>query len=246
MASNLNKLVKIAEILDNSGNFAVSDKIDNLIKTSQNLFGTMPGDFEPTSAPQTGHRLIDMQFEDMGDAAGSLFGEFRFSPYKSNYGPSGPKVLPTLTPAQFAELAKTERGRRYIAQMQMSGALEGANYMNLSNEGIRNIRQFVKMNLSTGVSRERQQEFLNNILPTTMKDQIARVLQTFPVNQWSGRIAEFTSLANEVPQYSNQIKNLVNNAVKSALGSMKRSNEEQYNKIALDPKFKDFSNKFSV
>ena len=250
MAYNLSKFVRIAEILDKAGKFAISDKLDNVIKTSQNLFGTMPGEYAPTGPPKTGNPIIDMLYTDMSDAAGSPFaggGMFdRFSPYKSKYGPSGPKVLPTLTPAQFAELSKTEQGRKYITQMQLTGAQEGAQFMNLSNVGLVSLGKFIAQNLAPGVARERQQEFLNNILPTTISEQVSRVLQTFPVNQWNGRLSELASVANETPQYSNQIKSLVNNSVKSALGTLKRSNQEQYNKIVKDPKYKDFATKFNV
>ena len=37
MTSNISNLTKIAQLLDHKGHYNLSDKIENLIKTSQNL-----------------------------------------------------------------------------------------------------------------------------------------------------------------------------------------------------------------
>jgi hypothetical protein len=113
MALNLSKLTKIASYFDQQGKYALADKVENLIKTSQNLLPTLPGEYEPTGAPRTGNPLIDGLFQNMSDtAAGSMFAGLdmfdRFSPFKSKYGPEGASILPTLTPAQFAELNKNK------------------------------------------------------------------------------------------------------------------------------------------
>jgi hypothetical protein len=250
MASNLNKLAKIASILDKSGKYSISDKIDNLIKTSQYM-PTQATELPSTGAPQTGNPLIDGMFQNMSDtAAGNFFaggGMYDMSsPYKSEFGPSGPSVTPYISPKKLAELLKTEAGRKYVAQLQMSSALKNQQFSNLNNQGMASIGKFVAQNLAPGVPQERQREFLNNILPTIISDKIAIVLQTFPIPQWDSRLAEFSAIANQNPQYSNQIKNLVNSSVKSALNKIKYSNEKQYAKITSDPKYKDFSTKFNV
>ena len=139
MAYNINKLFEIAKLLDTKGKYSLSDKVDNFIKTSQSLLPTLPSEYQPTSSPVTGNPFIDSMFQNMSDtAAGSQFaggGMYdRFSPYKSKMGPNAPGILPTITPAQLAELSKTEKGREYLAQMQLRGGLKATNYENLSND----------------------------------------------------------------------------------------------------------------
>jgi hypothetical protein len=249
MTSNINKLTRIANYLDQKGKYALSDQVENLIKTSQNMLPTLPGDYESTGAPQTGNPLIDGMYKNMSDtAAGSQFagGEMydRFSPFKSKFGPEGPSILPTLTPAQFAELSKTEKGRKYLAQMQLSSGMKAQNFMNLSNVGFASFGKFVAQNLAPGVANERKQEFVNNILPGTIGTQVSNLLTRFPLYEWQPRLDEFFKIANSVPDYSSQLKNMINQSVKSALQNLKYQDSAQYSKIVKDPKFKDFSNKF--
>jgi hypothetical protein len=251
MISNTNKLFKIAQFLDQRGKYALSDKVDNLMKISQNLLPTLPGDYEQTGAPITGNPLIDSMFRNMSDsAAGSGFagGKMfdRFSPYKSKFGPEGPGILPTLTPAQFAELSKTEKGRNYLAQMQLSGGMQAQNFMNLSNVGLVSFGKFIAQNLAPGVAQERKQEFVNSVLPGTMRTQVANILTQLPVNQWQSKLGEFFSVANQYPEYSFKINTLVNQSVKSALDNLKYQDINNYNRIISDPKYKDFAKKFNV
>jgi hypothetical protein len=249
MASNLSKLTKIASYFDQQGRYTLADKVENLIKTSQNLLPTLPGEYEPTGAPRTGNPLIDSIFQNMSDtAAGSMFagGDMydRFSPYKSKYGPEGPGILPTLTPSQFAELSKTEKGRRYLAQMQLSSGNKAAEFENLSNVGALSLGKIIQQNLAPGVAQERKQEFLK-VLPGTFATQIANLLTRLPVYQWQPRLDEFSKIANTVPDYSSQIKSMINQSVKSALQNLKYQDSAQYSKIIKDPKYKDFSNKYA-
>jgi hypothetical protein len=249
MASNLNKLTKIANYLDQQGKYELADKVGNLIKTSQNLLPTLPGEYEPTGGLITGNPFIEGLFRNMGDSAsGSMFagGDMfdKSSPYKSKYGPKGPSVLPTLTPAQFAEFSKTEKGRKYLAQMQLSSGMKAQNFMNLSNVGFASFGKFVAQNLAPGVANERKQEFVNNILPGTIGTQVSNLLTRFPLYEWQPRLDEFFKIANSVPDYSSQLKNMINQSVKSALQNLKYQDSAQYSKIVKDPKFKDFSNKF--
>ncbi len=251
MTSNISKLTKIANYLDQRGKYALSDKVENLIKTSQNLLPTMPGEYEATGAPRTGNPLIDAMYQNLSDtAAGSMFagGEMydRFSPYKSKYGPEGPGILPTLTPAQFAELSKTEKGRKYLAQLSLSGGMKSQQFMNLSNVGFASFGKFVAQNLAPGVAQERKQEFVNNILPGTIATQAANLLTRFPVYEWQPRLDEFYKIANTTPDYSSQLKNMMNQAVKSALQNLKYQDADYYAKIVKDPKYKPFASKYGV
>jgi len=248
MALNLSKLTKIASYFDQQGKYALADKVENLIKTSQNLLPTLPGEYEATGI-DTGHPLLNAMLRNMGDSAsGSMFagGEMfdKDPPFKSKYGPEGASILPTLTPAQFAEFSKTEKGRKYLAQMQLSSGMKAQNFMNLSNVGFASFGKFVAQNLAPGVAKERKQEFVNNILPGTISTQVSNLLTKFPIYEWQPRLDEFYSTANSVPDYSSQLKNMINQSVKSALQNLKYQNSAQYSKIVKDPKFKDFSNKF--
>jgi hypothetical protein len=42
MTYKLDNLTRLAEYLDQKGKYALSDKVDKLIKTSQNLLSTLP------------------------------------------------------------------------------------------------------------------------------------------------------------------------------------------------------------
>jgi hypothetical protein len=251
MASNLNKLTKIANYFDQKGKYALADEVENLIKTSQNLLPTLPGEYEATGAPRTGNPFIDGLFTNMSDsAAGSMFagGDMydRFSPYKSKYGPEGPSVLPTLTPMQFAELSKTEKGRKYLAQMQLSSGNKAQNFMNQSNVGFKSFGKFISQNLDPSVAQERRQEFVNNVLPGTISTQVSNLLTKFPIYEWQPRLNEFFMVANSVPDYSSQLKNMINQSVKSALQNLKYQDAKQYAKIVKDPKYNSFSSKYGV
>lgn len=251
MASNINKLTKLAQILDQSGNYALSDKIEKLIKTSQNLLPTLPGEYEATGAPSTGNPLIDAMYQNMSDtAAGSQFagGKMydRFSPYKSKFGPQGPGILPTLTPAQLAELSKTEKGRQYLSQLQLSGAMKAQQFMNLSNVGFASFAKFIAQNLAPGVAKDRKQDFVNNQLPGTIGAQVSNLLTRFPINQWQPRLDEFFQIANAYPEYSSQLKSMINSSVKSAMDNLKYQDADNYAKIIKDPKYSAFATKYNI
>jgi hypothetical protein len=190
-------------------------------------------------------------YKNMSDtAAGSQFagGEMydRFSPFKSKFGPEGPSILPTLTPAQFAELSKTEKGRKYLAQMQLSSGLKAQEFMNLSNVGFVSFGKFISQNLAPGVAQERKQEFVNNILPGTISAQVSNLLTRLPINQWQPKLDEFFKVANSVPDYSSQLKNMINQSVKSALKNLKYQDSKYYDKVVTDPKYQQFSSKYGV
>ena len=251
MISSINKLTKVASYLDQQGKYALSDKVEHLIRISQNLLPTLPGSYAPTGSPQTGNPLIDAMYSNMGDtAAGSMFagGEMydKNAPFRSKYGPEGPGILPTLTPAQFAELAKTEKGRKYLAEMQLAGGLKAQEFMNLSNVGFISFGKFISQNLAPGVAKERKQEFVNNVLPGTISAQVANLLTRLPINQWKPRLDEFYEVADSVPNYSIQIKNMINKSVSAALKNLKYQDSEYYKKIVTDPKYKKFSDEYDV
>jgi len=248
MAFNINKLSKIAKLLDQEGKYALSDKIDNLIKKS--MLPTLPGDYEATGI-DTGHPLLNTMLRNMGDSAsGSMFagGEMfdKNAPFKSDIGPKGPGILPTLSPSQFAELSKTEKGRKYLAQLSLSGGNKALEFENQSNVGFASFGKFIAQNLAAGVAQERKQEFINSVLPGTITAQVANLLTRKPIYEWQPRLNEFFQVANSVPDYSSQIKSMINNSVKSAIQNLKYQDPNNYSKIVKDPKYKDFSNKYNV
>jgi hypothetical protein len=117
--------------------------------------------------------------------------------------------------------------------------------MNLSNVGFASFGKFIAQNLAPGVAKERKQEFVNNILPGTISAQVSNLLTRLPIYEWQPRLDEFFKIANSVPDYSSQLKNMINQSVKSALQNLKYQDSAQYSKIVKDPKFKDFSNKYA-
>jgi hypothetical protein len=151
-----------------------------------------------------------------------------------------------LTPAQFAELSKTEKGRKYLAQMQLSSGLKAQEFMNLSNVGFVSFGKFISQNLAPGVAQERKQEFVNNILPGTISAQVSNLLTRLPINQWQPKLDEFFKVANSVPDYSSQLKNMINQSVKSALKNLKYQDSKYYDKVVTDPKYQQFSSKYGV
>jgi hypothetical protein len=130
--------------------------------------------------------------------------------------------------------------------MQLSGGMQAQNFMNLSNVGFVSFGKFIAQNLAPGVAQERKQEFVNNVLPGTMTTQAANLLTRFPIYEWQPRLDEFFSVANSVPEYSSQLKNMMNKAVKSALQNLKYQDADYYAKIIKDPKYKDFASKYGV
>ena len=250
MAYNINKLFEIAKLLDEKGKYSLSDKVDSFIKTSQNLLPTLPSDYQPTYSPVTGNPFIDSMFQNMSDtAAGSQFagGKMydRFSPYRSKMGPSAPGILPTITPAQLAELSKTEQGRAYLAQMQLRGGLKATMYENLANTGMESFSRFVDQYLNPTVAKEVQQSFINDSFPGVLTSQLSNILTRFPINEWLARLNPFYNLASRYPQHSAQITQGINNAAKSALENLRYHDPVQYEKIIKDPKFKPFQAKFN-
>ena len=251
MISNISKLSKIAQLLDQNGKYAIADKVENLIKVSQNFMPNILTDAAPTGTPSFGHQLFDQSLREMGDTAvGSLFaGDGKqsmygmASPYRSKFGPDSPALLPYITPKKLSELLKTEAGRKYVAQLQLSGALQAQNYQNLSNNP--DFAKFVQMNLSSGVSQERKQIFLNSTLPGTITTQIANLLTNQPIYQWAPKLDEFYAVANSSGQYAAQIRSAINNAKKEALDNLKYHNPKYYQKIIKDPKYNEFMNKIS-
>jgi hypothetical protein len=72
------------------------------------------------------------------------------------------------------------------------------------------------------------------------------LLTRFPINEWQPRLDEFLKVYNTVPDYSSQLRNMINQSVKSALDNLRYQDPANYAKIIADPKYKPFAKKYGV
>ena len=101
----------------------------------------------------------------MEDLSSSAFGNYlargrqydRFGPYRSDFGPNAPAILPTLSPSQFAKMEQEGRFQD-IFDLQLLGGMKAQNYLALTNENLIGlstlIAQYARPEVSQNVKKD--------------------------------------------------------------------------------------------
>lgn len=244
---NLKKIVKISKLLDNKGLFAIADKIDQFVKVAQ--YAKVPSQYESTPFPRTGNPLIDAAFTDLKNSAfgyqlagGNQFE--RTSPYKSEFGPSGPAILPTLSPEEFAQMEKEGRFQE-IFNLQMQGGLQAQNYLALTNENLIGLADVIRK--YSQASKNVRESFFNYVLPGTISTMVSQDLEVRPIAQWSSRLNEYLSvLGDAAPSQISMIRNSIGSALNAIMKNKKFESKAAFNQLTNDPKWKSLSKDLNI
>lgn len=243
------KFIKISNILDKIGFYNEADKLDKFVKLAQ--YAKMPSQYEPTQFPRTGNPLIDSAFTDLKNSAFGyhLAGENQYdmkSPYKSEFGPTGPSVLPTLSPEQFAQMEKEGRFQE-IFDLQMQAGMQAQNYLALSNENLIGLSTLISKYANPNVSKNVRESFFNYVLPNTITKMITQDLEVRPIAQWSDRLNELlTVLRKTAPNQVLKINVAVRSALNSMLDEKDFDNRQLANEMRNNPKWKQLSNELNL
>ena len=245
----MKKFVKVSNFLDKLGLYAQADKIDQFIKIAQ--FAKMPSQYEPTGRIRTNNPLIDTALTNLSDSAFGyeLAGQRQFkkdSPYKSEFGPSGPLILPTLTPTQFAKMEQEGRFQD-IFDLQLEGGMRAQNYMALSNENLISLSTVISQYADPRVNKNVRETFFKNVLPITISRMVAQDLEVRPFTQWSSRINEFLGiLGKSAPTQMSVIRQAVSKALNTVLENRAFNNETTANQMKEDPRWKALSEQLDI
>jgi hypothetical protein len=245
----MKKFVKISNFLDKLGFYAQADKVDQLIKVAQ--FARMPSQYEPTGMPQTNNPLIDSALSNLGQSAFGyeLAGGRQYkrdSPYKSDIGPSGPAILPTLSPTEFAKMEQQGRFQD-IFDIQLRGGLQAQNYLAQSNENLIGLSTLISQYADPKVNQNVKQSFFENVLPGTISRLIAQDLEVRPFTQWSQRLEEYINiLGKSAPNQMSKIRASISAAFSTILKNKSFENQAVANQLKNDPKWKALSEKLDL
>jgi hypothetical protein len=245
----MKKFVKISNFLDKLGFYSQADKVDQFVKIAQ--FARMPSQYEPTGMPQTNNPLIDSALSNLGQSAFGyeLAGGRQFkrdSPYKSDIGPTGPAILPTLSPTQFAKMEQEGRFQD-IFDIQLQGGMQAQNYLAQSNENLIGLSTVISQYADPKVNDNVRQSFFQNVLPGTISRIIAQDLEVRPFTQWSQRLEEYLNiLGKSAPNQMPLIRKSISSSFETILKNKAFENQALANQIKQDPKWNSLSKQLNL
>jgi len=244
MDSQQKNLIKIASILDKSGKYILSDKIDSLIKTSQ--FAALPSQYKETTV-RSGNPLIDSALSDLKNSTFGYQlagGQYDMSAPGKFTGPNAPAVLKTLTPTQQAELERTNP--ELLAKYYLESNLQAQQYLATSNAGLAGIGRLISQWLNPNVPAQRRQSFISSVLPGTLSSIVGNEIINRPVKEWDMRLGELSKAANLAPNYSQDISKMINNALKTGIESIKFNNPAYYKQLQADKTFQNIAKRLRI
>jgi hypothetical protein len=244
---NIDKIIRISEFLDKKGIYKEADKLDALVKVAQ--YVSLPSGYRPTET-SSGNPFIDNLTKGL---EGSSFGyqaagnnQYNMTgAYKSKYGPEGPLVLPTLTPAQQA---KMEAEGRYqdIANIMMRGGFQVENYLRNTNDKLIGLSTLMRQYNQSNVSPEYKKQFFAN-MPSTAASLAMQDLSVKPLSEWDDRINEYMEIVSkEAAPYLANFKQSIKQALTQRALDIRYKNPSQYAALLKDKNWKALSVKFGV
>lgn len=244
---DINKIIKISEFLDKKGIHKEADKLDSLVKIAQ--YVTLPSNYKETQS-EIPHPLLQGLRENLsGSSMGyGLAGDRQFNmtgAFKSKFGPSGPLVLPTLTPAQQAKMEQEGRFED-IANIMMRGGLQLEQYSRQGNERLIGLSTLLSQYNEPNVSPEMKKQFFSNF-PGTVSTLITQDLAVRPLKEWDARINEYLAvLSKRASPYMANFKEAIKQALKERAADINYKNPSQYVELLKDKNWKALSSKYGV
>lgn len=242
----LNNLIRVANKLDESGNFKLSDKIDRLIKTSQAVGIQTPVDYK-TVRPSGNVPALGL-FEDLQNT--SLGYQLAGGQYDAQApgkftGPDAVLVQKTLTPSQYAFMEKNDP--EGLAKLVGQEGLRAQQYLAQSGATFANLGRIISQWLGPGVSQAKKDSFKNYVLPNVFSSMISTILTNTPVKEWDRKIKDLeTTASSSSPQYAVYIGSAVKESVRKTLDNMKFQNAVKYQQLMRDPDFREFTRRQST
>lgn len=243
---NINKIIKISEFLDKKGIHKEADKLDTLIKVAQ--YVTLPSGYKPEQT-STGNLFIDNLTKGLeGSSFGyQAAGENQYNmtgAYKSKFGPSGPLVLPTLTPAQQAKM-ESEGRYQDIANIMMRGGLQVEEYVRKFNDKLIGLSTMFRQYNQPNVSPEMKKQFFSNV-PSTAASLVMQDLSVKPIKEWDARINEYMSLiSKEASPFVANFKQALKQALSERAMDIRYKNPSQYADLLKDKDWKALTKKYA-
>jgi hypothetical protein len=237
----LNNLIEVANKLDESGNFRLSDKIDHLIKTSQAVGIQTPVDYK-TVRPSGNVPALGL-FENLKDSSFGYQlagGQYDAQAPGKFSGPDAVLVQKTLTPSEYAAMEKNDP--EGLARLQMQEGLRAQQYLAQSGASFANLGKIISQWLGPGVSQAKKDSFKNYVLPNVFSSMVSTILSNTPVKEWDKKIKDLeTTASSSSPQYALFIGGAVKESVRKTLENMKFQNAVKYQQFMRDPNFKEFT-----
>jgi len=246
MDKKLLNLLKVANKLDQSGDYKLSDKIDNLIKTSQAVGIQTPVDYK-TVRPSTNAPTLGL-FDDLRDSSFGYQlagGQFDAQAPGKFTGPNAPLVQRTLSPSEYAAMESMDP--EGLAKIQGQEGLRAQQYLAQSGSTFANLGRLISQWLGPGVSQDKKDSFKNFVLPNVMTSTISTILSSTPVNQWQTKLKDLeTTATKSSPQFTSTINDAIKVSVKKTLDELKFKNTVKYQQLTRDPEYRTFARNFNI
>ena len=212
--------IKVCNDLDKSGFYKSSDKLEQLVKISQGLYGVMENptpllsDVGTTNLPYTGNKLIDSFLGNMSDSAmGREFaGGKMFDPTAPYEGP-GPDS-PFIAPYQPTATEQRDMDPDVLLELTKENAQQAANYISQIYE------PFAQLNALQTYG------FNSKILDSTLSTfgaNVSRQLMSKPLETWPQIIDQMVRKTRETspPQALSRIQDTIKKALSDVVRNSK-------------------------
>lgn len=215
--------IKVCNDLDKSGFYKSSDKLEQLVKISQGLYGVMENptpllsDVGQTNLPYTGNKLVDSFLTNISDSAiGREFtGGRMFDPTAPYEGP-GPDS-PFIAPYQPTATEQRDMDPDVLLELTKENAQQAANYISQIYE------PFAQLNALQTYG------FNSKILDSTLSTfgaNVSRQLMSKPLETWPQIIDQMVRKTRETspPQAVTRIEDTIKKALSDVVRNSKLDN----------------------
>ena len=212
--------IKVCNDLDKSGFYKSSDKLEQLVKISQGLYGAMENptpllsDVGTTNLPYTGNKLIDSFLGNMSDSAmGREFAGGRMFDPTSPYEGPGPDS-PFIAPYQPSATEQRDMDPDVLLELTKENAQQAANYISQIYE------PFAQLNALQTYG------FNSDILDSTLSTfgaNVSRQLMSKPLETWPQIIDQMVRKTRETspPQALSRIQDTIKKALSDVVRNSK-------------------------
>ena len=212
--------IKVCNDLDKSGFYKSSDKLEQLVKISQGLYGAMENptpllsDVGTTNLPYTGNKAIDSFLTNISDSAigRELAGGRMFDPTAPYEGP-GPDS-PFIAPYQPTATEQRDMDPDVLLELTKENAQQAANYISQIYE------PFAQLNALQTYG------FNSDILDSTLSTfgaNVSRQLMSKPLETWPQIIDQMVRKTRETspPQALSRIQDTIKKALSDVVRNSK-------------------------
>lgn len=200
---DVDKIVKLASILDKTGNYVLADSVSNLLKSAQ--FSPTPTQLPTTQVnlPESLQAFLSPDtFKDSVFVNKNTMRQMD-APYASKFGPDTPLIFNTITPTQYAELERTGKLQQ-ILDIQSAQGAAALKYLASTGADIQGLGALIGQ--WSKAPNQNNKVIVENAIATTVAQAVVDAISAVTIsrnkynfNEWQSKLNEISGQINRYP-----------------------------------------------